>query len=102
MNRPALVDLEPGLLAVLPLGHGGLAAEHAGVHAHVGQRLGQGERASPDLPILPRLGRHAGAHVLVALLRGALLVDGSQGQVGGQGTGGRARVDPGKLEGDQG
>jgi hypothetical protein len=39
---------------------------------------------------------------VVALLGRAAFVDGGQGQVSGQGAGGRAGVDPGEFEGHQG
>ncbi|KAF5038846.1 hypothetical protein DSECCO2_550040 [anaerobic digester metagenome] len=95
----ALVDLEHGLLAFLPGIDSHLADEHAGVHADVGQGLGQAERAAPGGLVR---GRGAQAHVVVALFGGAALVDGRQGQVARQGAGGRAGVHPGQFEGDQG
>src|SRR5271166_2632318 len=50
----ALVDLEPGLFAVWPLGDAELAAQHAGVDAHVWDGLSQGEGATPGLAGLIR------------------------------------------------
>ena len=61
----ALVDLQDRLLALFPLGHADLAAEHAGIDADVGQRLGQGEGAAPDLAVLAGLRRAGQAHVMV-------------------------------------
>ena len=93
----ALVDVEHGFLAFLPLGDLHLAAEQAGLDADVRQRLGEGERAAPDLAVVTRLRRHALAHVVVALLLGAALVDGREREVAGEGAGGGAGVDPGEL-----
>ena len=49
--------LEDGLFTLFPLRHGDASADHAGVHADIRKRLGQGERAAPDLAVLARLGR---------------------------------------------
>ena len=55
----------------------------------------QGWRSSPGC------GRRGAAHVVVALLGRAALVDGRQRQASGQAAGGRAGIHPGQLEGHQ-
>ena len=57
----ALLHLQHRLFALFPLRNPHLAAQHSGVHAHVGNRLGQGESAAPRLPILARLRRRGQA-----------------------------------------
>ena len=94
----ALVDLEHRLLAVLPLGHAHLAAQHAGVDADKGQGLGQGEGPAPGRVVGSGAGQ---AHVALALLGRALFVDGREREVVGQAAGGGPGVDPGQLEGGE-
>ena len=89
------------LLTLFPTGHGDAAADHAGIHADVGQRLGEGEGGAPRFAVLAGLGRGAGAHVLFALLGRALLDDRSEAEVVDQAGGGGAAVDPGEFKGEQ-
>ena len=98
----ALVDLQQRLLAVLPFGDAHFAGEQAGLDPHVGQRLGETEGPTPHPAVFARLGRDAAAHVVVALFLGAALVDGRKGEIACEAAGGRAGVDPGEFERDQG
>ena len=66
-----------------------------------GNRLGEREGGADLLAVLAGFGRRGEAHVMVALLGRAALVDGSQPEVAGQAAGGRAGIHPGQLEGDQ-
>ena len=93
----ALVDLQQGLVSILPLGDAHAAAQHAGVDADIGNRLGEGERSAPDLAVLARLRRDGARHVGLLLLGGAPLVDGRQRQRVGHARCSRAGVDPGQL-----
>ena len=97
----ALFHLQHGLLALFPFGDPHLAAEHAGFDAHVGDGLGEAEGAAPGLAVFPGLGRGGERHVTVALLLGAALVDGREGEAAGQAAGGGAGVHPGQFEGHQ-
>ena len=97
----ALLDLEHGLLALVPLGDAHLAAEHAGLDADVGDGLGEAEGAAPRLAVLAGLGGGAAGHVVVALLGGAAFVDGGEREASGQAAGGGAGVHPGEFERDQ-
>ncbi|OQC30369.1 MAG: hypothetical protein BWX70_01215 [Verrucomicrobia bacterium ADurb.Bin070] len=97
----ALLDVQHRLLPLFPASHGDTAADHAGVHADVGQRLGEGESGAPRLAILAGLRRGAGAHVLLALLGRALLDDRPKAEVVDQAGGGGAAVDPREFKGEQ-
>ncbi len=92
----ALLHLQHRFPAFRPFGNAHLAAQHAGFDAHVGDRLGEAECAAPRF-VLPSPGR-AAAHVELALLRRAALVDGRKRQASGQAAGGRAGVHPGQLK----
>ena len=98
----ALLHLEEGLLPLFPLGHAHLAAEHAGFDAHIGEGLGEAERAAPGFAVLAGLGGGAEAHVVRLLFGGAALVDRAEGEAAGEASGGGAGVDPGEFESDQG
>src|SRR6476646_6940022 len=75
-NEPAaLVHLQPGLFPILPLGHAHLAAEHAGVYAHVRDRLGERKGAAPWFAIFAWLRRRGETHVVLRLLGRAALVN---------------------------
>ena len=50
----ALFHAQEGLFAVCPLDHAQLSTQHAGVHANVGDRLGEAERSAPRLAIRSR------------------------------------------------
>ncbi len=91
----ALVDLQPGLFALLPLGHAHLAAQHAGIDAHVGDGFGQDKGSAPGLAVFARLRRSGEALVAENLLRCPALVDRRQSQKTGQTGGRRSAVHPG-------
>ena len=55
-EAPPLLDLQHGLPAIGPVRNPDAAAQQAGFHAHVRQRLGEAEGPAPDLPVLPGFG----------------------------------------------
>ena len=98
----SLLHLQPRLFVFLPLGHAHLAAQHAGIDAHIGDGLGEHKGAAPGLAVLAGLWRRGKALVVAHLLRSAALVDGRERQESSQAGRGRAAVYPGQLEGRQG
>ena len=97
----ALLDVQHRLLTLFPTGHGDAAAEHAGIHADVGQRLGEGEGGAPRLTVFAGLRRGTGAHILLALLGRPLLDDRAEAEIVDQAGGGGAAVNPGEFKGEQ-
>src|ERR1019366_4340782 len=69
-EAPALVDLQPRLLAIFPFGNADLSVEHARVDADVRNGLGEHKRSAPRLALFtgPRWSRTR--LVMVGLLRG--------------------------------
>ena len=90
----ALVHLQPRLLAVFPLGDADLAAQHAGIHAHIRNRLGQREGSAPRLAILTRLRRSGQLLIAAHLLQRAALVNGREREKPSQAGGRCAAVHP--------
>ena len=86
-----------------PLGHAHLAAEHAGLDAHVENRLREAEGSAPGFAVFAGLGGRGQRHVAVALLLGAALalVDGREGEASGPAARRRTCVYSGQFERDQ-
>ena len=97
----ALIHLQPGLLAVLPLGHAQLAVQHAGVHAHIRHGLGEREGSAPRLAVFSRLRGCRQLFVVRYLLGSSALVNRRKSQKSRQAPGGRAAIHPGQLKGSQ-
>src|SRR6185312_17219005 len=77
-EAPALLHLQQGLLARLPLGNAHLTVEHARIDAYIWNRLGQAKCPSQRLAILSRFGRSRQPHVMLLLFRSSALMDGGQ------------------------
>ena len=97
----AFVDVQEWLLALFPLGHARLAAEHPGLDARKRDRLGQRERGADLAAVLAGLERRGHPHVMSDLLGRAAFVDWRKAQIAGQTAGGRPGIHPSELEGDQ-
>ena len=95
----SLVHLQQRLLALPPLRNAQLAAENAGVDAHVWKRLGQREGPSPRLAVLARLRRRCQPLVVTNLLGGAAFMDRRQGQKTSQARSRRAAIHPCQFKG---
>ena len=98
----ALIHLQNRLAAFRPMGDAHLAAQDSGIHADVGQRLGERECAAPGRAILTGSGRGATAHVSEALFGRAALVNGSQRQASGEAAGSGPGIHPRQFVGHQG
>ena len=98
----ALLHVQQRLLAVHPFRDTNFAAQHAGIHANVGNRLGKTESPAIGMAIFAGCGRRGQCHVVGALLWRATLVDRRQGQASRQAASGGAGIHPGQLKRNQG
>ena len=97
----ALVDLQQGFFAGVPIGNADASAQHAGVNADVGNGLSETEGTAPGFSVFAWLRRGGEGLVAGDLLPGAALVNGGEGEEAGEACGGGSAIDPGELKGGE-
>ena len=90
----ALFHAQQRLFAVRPLLHAQLSIQDAGIHANVGNRLGEAERSAQRLTVRSGCWRDRERHVVGSLFGSAALVDGGQRQASGEAAGSGSGVNP--------
>ena len=100
MKRPRFSTCRR-LFAFLPFGDADLAAQHAGIHADVRDRLGQAESAAPGLTVFARLRRRSRLHVVRRAAQACRARESAPAPGIRPGCGRRAGIHPCQLERDQ-